>query len=96
MKKNDKGLEELLTLLKTHPELIKELVFDPTSIKALLKTKAARRLVLGVDATAFLKYVAGPKDGYPIAQCLQNTQYLCAKGTRVVLPGCLKGTQHPR
>lgn len=100
MKKNDNGLGELLELLKTHPELIKELVFDPTSIKPLLRSKAARRLVLGVDAKKFLRYVAGPQDGYPIAQCLKQTKLLCAKGSKVVVAcgggtkyGCGGGTQ---
>jgi hypothetical protein len=99
MKKND-NLGELLELLKTHPELIKELVFDSKSIKSLLKSKAARQLALGVDATAFLEYVAGPEDGYPVAQCFGGTKYLCAKGSKVVVAcgggtkyGCGGGTQ---
>jgi hypothetical protein len=83
MKNNDNGMKELLKLLKRHPELIKELVFDRNNIRSLLRSKAARRLALGQDTTAFLKYVAGPKDGYPIAQCFQQTKVLCAKGTRV-------------
>jgi hypothetical protein len=91
MKKNDNGLGELLGLLRTNPKLIKELVFDPTSIQLLLKTKAARKLVLGVNARAFLKYVAGTKDGYPIAQCLKETRLLCAKGTR--FGACGGGTE---
>lgn len=95
MNNNDKGLEELLALLKTHPELIKELVFDSSNIKHLLSA-AAQQLTLGVDTQEFLEYVAGPQDGYPITQCLRNTQYLCAKGTKVKLPSCLRGTQlHP-
>ncbi|MBV9345994.1 MAG: hypothetical protein JO341_14905 [Gammaproteobacteria bacterium] len=96
MKKNDKGLEELLKLLQTHPELIKELVFDSTNIRRLLKTKAARKLALGVDTTAFLLYVAGPEDGYPVSQCLGGTKALCAKGTGVgVGLNCRKGTRRP-
>jgi hypothetical protein len=93
MNNNDKGLEELLALLKTHPELIKELVFDSSNIKNLLSA-AAQQLTLGVDTQQFLDYVAGPQDGYPITQCLRNTQVLCAKGTKVGLPSCLRGTQH--
>jgi hypothetical protein len=85
MKKNDKGLGELLALLKTHPELMSALVFDPRSIKRLLRSKAARRLVLGVDTRAFLKYVAGPQDGGPIALCFGGTKVLCPKRTRYPL-----------
>jgi len=92
MKKNDNGLEELLELLKTHPELIKELVFNSKSIKSLLKSKAARKLALGVDAKKFLSYVAGPEDGYPIAQCFGGTKRLCAKGSRVA--ACGGGTKY--
>jgi hypothetical protein len=91
MKNKDNGLRELLEVLKTHPELIKELVFDSKSIKSLLKSKAARKLVLGVDATAFLEYVAGPEDGYPIAQCFGGTRWLCAKGSKVIV--CVGGTK---
>lgn len=92
MKKKDKGLEELLGLLKTHPDLIRDLVFDPTSIKRLLKSRAARRLVNpGMDATAFLECVASSEGGYPIAQCFGGTRYLCAKGTQCAL--CAGGTR---
>jgi hypothetical protein len=93
MKKNDNGLGELLALLKAHPELMKDLVFEPTKITTLLRGNAARRLVLGVDAKKFLKYVASSKDGYPIAQCLKETRVLCAKGTAQAL--CGGGTSHP-
>jgi hypothetical protein len=91
MKKNDNGLGELLALLKNHPELMRELVFDPSSVARLLKSRAARRLVIGEKATAFLEYVSGYEDGYPIAQCYRQTKYLCAKGTKQVL--CGSGTQ---
>jgi hypothetical protein len=91
MKKNDKGLGELLALLKNYPDLTKELVFDPISVTRLLKSRAARRLVIGAKATAFLEYLADPEDGYPIAQCFRQTKYLCAKGTKLVL--CGSGTQ---
>jgi hypothetical protein len=92
MKTNDNGMGELLEVLKTHPDLISALVFDPVSIKRLLKTKAARRLVLGVDTKAFLRYLAGPQDGGPIAHCLKRTAVLCPKKTRC--PHGL-GTKHP-
>jgi hypothetical protein len=91
MKKNDKGLEELLGLLKSHPELIKDLVFDSASVKRLLKGAAAQQLSLGVNTQKFLKYISGPVGGYPIAQCLRGTQTLCAKGTAV--GACLRGTR---
>jgi hypothetical protein len=88
MKNVDKSMGELLDLLKTHPELISALVFDPASVKGLLKSKAARRLVLGVDAKAFMRFVAASKDGGPVAACLQRTAAFCA-GTIL----CLGGTR---
>jgi hypothetical protein len=91
MKKNDKGMGELLELLKTQPQLMCALVFDPESIKRLLGTKLARRLVLGVDTKAFLSYVSGPKDGGPIALCRAATKVLCPKRTRY--PLCLGNTR---
>jgi hypothetical protein len=90
MKKNDKGMGELLDLLKTHPELISALVFDPASIKRLLRSKAARQLVLGVDTRAFLSYVAGPEDGGPIALCLKRTRVLCKRTRCPKLSRCPK------
>lgn len=75
MKKNDLAMELLLDLLKTHPELISALVFDPASIKRLLKSKAARKLLLGVDVKAFLKYIAST-DGAPVAACSYRTSAL--------------------
>jgi hypothetical protein len=98
MANNDCGFDDLLALLKTNPELIKELVFDPDSVQALLTTKEAKKLALGVDpgqpvdALTFLNYVAGPDDGYPITQCLKKTTLLCAKGTKVSILACLGGT----
>jgi hypothetical protein len=86
-KKNDKGLAELLELLRTRPDLIDALVFDPARVKGLLQQKAARRMVLGVSTKAFLRYVSGSSDGGPIAICLRRTVQLCAVGT-----GCAGGT----
>jgi hypothetical protein len=94
MKTSDNGLGELLELFKSHPELISALVFDPASIKRLLKSKAARKLVIGVDTRAFLQYIAGPTDGGPIAVCLRKTVVVCPKGTRTACPGA-HGTKHP-
>jgi hypothetical protein len=91
------GLDELLDLLKKNPGLIKELIFNPETIQELLGTNEARKLALGVDAQqtadpqTFLNYVAGPDDGYPIAQCLKKTTIMCAKGTRFV--ACYGGTK---
>jgi hypothetical protein len=95
MKKNDNGIGELLDLLKTHPEFIRDLVFDSTRIKRFLKGRAARRLAGGVDptdpATVFLKCIASTDGGDAIGRCYSATQYLCAKGTRCEL--CYGGTQ---
>jgi hypothetical protein len=91
MKKKDKDLDELLQLLRKNPRLMKELVFDPSNIKSLLASKGARRL-LSQPVKDFLEYVAGPQDGYPIAQCFKGTKILCAKGTLV----CVGGTAPPR
>jgi hypothetical protein len=79
---------ELLQLLKDHPELVSGLVFDATNVRCLLKTRAARRLVIGVDTKAFLSHVADSKGGGPIAMCVGQTVSLCA-GTIL----CLGGTK---
>jgi hypothetical protein len=76
MKNNDKGMRELLKLLKAHPELISALVLDPRSVRRLLKGKAARKMTLGIDTRALLEYVAGPGGG-PIAMCLVRTARFC-------------------
>jgi hypothetical protein len=91
MKKNkyDKGLDELLDLLKKNPKLMKELVFEPNNcaqLLARLNSRGAREMV-GKPVKKFLGYVAGNRDGYPIAQCFEGTQALCAKGTRCGLCG---------
>ena len=88
MKKNkDRGLAELLELLRARPDLIDALVFDPARVKRLLKQKAARRMVLGASTRAFLRYVSGSPEGGPIAMCLRRTVQLCACAT-----GCTGGT----
>jgi hypothetical protein len=97
MKKNkEDGLQELLQLLQQNPGLIKDLIFNPEVIASVLHSKKARRLLRGVDPAAdsqlFLEYVAGPDDGYPIAQCFARTALLCAKGTKISLP-CVSGTK---
>jgi len=87
----DKGLQELLDLLKTKRGLIREIVFDTDNIETLfkgkLRRKAARRLAVGVDPKTFLMYVGGPQDGFPVAVCLKHTDILCAKGSAIVLCG---------
>jgi hypothetical protein len=85
MKNYDKGLGALLDLLKKHPELLREVVFDTKGIRKLLGTKAARQLTLGPGPTDFLQYMGGSIDGYPISSCQQSTQVLCAKGTGISL-----------
>jgi hypothetical protein len=95
---SDHGLDDLLDLLKANPALMKEIVFNYEVILDVLESKAARRLVLGADATnivdaqTFLNYVAGGDDGYPIAQCLKGTKHLCAKGTKYSVQ-CAGGTK---
>jgi hypothetical protein len=91
MKKNkyDKGLDELLELLKKNPKLMKELVFEPNNcaqLLAQLNGRGAREMV-GKPVKRFLEYVAGGRDGYPIGQCFGGTQALCAKGTKCGLCG---------
>jgi hypothetical protein len=99
VKRNDKGMTELLDLLKAHPDLMSALVFDPRSIRRLLRGKAARQLTIGVNTRAFLSYVAKPGDAGPVALCLQQTALLCAKGTQcspgTLPPPCLKGSRTP-
>lgn len=86
MNKNyDKGLGELLKLLRRRPELLREIVFDTNRVRRLLRTKAARQLTLGQEATDFLNYSSASADGYPVAPCLQGTKVLCAKGTGISL-----------
>jgi len=86
-KKNDNGLDDLLKLLRERPELVKELIFHAPNIQRLLKSRAARTLALGVDASAFLTYLASDEDGYAIAQCFGGTESLCAKGTGYAVCG---------
>jgi hypothetical protein len=97
-KNNDSGLDELLKLLQQNPSLIKDLIFNPEAVASVLRSKKARRLLRGrdpaADAKRFLTYVAGPVDGYPVAQCFKQTSVLCAKGTKISLP-CSGGTKPP-
>ena len=87
MTKDDSAFKELLELLKRHPALMKDLVFDPTHIQGLLNSEEARKLALGEEATAFLRYVSSGDDGYGIAQCFKGTGVLAAKGTKMLVCG---------
>jgi hypothetical protein len=99
MKKNDRGMTELLSLLRAHPDLIRDLVFDPNSIMRVLRSRSARRLVRGRDAQEFLTRMAAPADGYPISQCYAATKTLCGKGTMACvgntkpIPNCVGNTK---
>ena len=90
-KKIDKAMGELLTLLKTHPQLVHSLVFNPKEVKRLLKSAAAKKLVRGVDMKTLLERVAGPEAGFPHAQCRRGTALLCPKATRPAL--CAGGSK---
>jgi hypothetical protein len=81
MKKKDKGFDELLELLKEHPEVIREIMFQPEKIPKLLKSRTARRLATDGATFQFLDYMSSPADGVPLAICYGGTQSLCAKGT---------------
>ena len=73
MKNKELAMEQLLELLEARPELVSALVFEPIRIMRLLKSKAARKLVLGVDVTAFLKDIISSTDGGPVALCRRRT-----------------------
>ena len=87
MIRDDTAFKEVIDLLKTHPELMKDLVLDPSRIQQLLKSEEAQELALGQEATEFLTYVGGNEDGYGISQCLNGTGVLCAKGTKIGMCG---------
>jgi hypothetical protein len=82
MRNKDKGTGELLELIKTKPELVSALVFDTRNIERLVRSKAGRRLVRGVDTGAFLRSVAGPAEGGPIALCDGRAAVSCRKRTK--------------
>jgi hypothetical protein len=88
MKNNDSGIEELLEVLKTNPEIISALVFDPDSVKRLLNSKAARKLVLGVKFKNFITYVTSASNGGPVARCIDKT--------KVISPCCPGGSRRAR
>jgi len=90
---NNKGLGELLGLLKGHPELVDALVYDPKRVRRFLKTEAAQQLISD-DTRTFLRYVSGSAEGASLALCLGGTNLLCAGATKVGQP-CLQGTKPP-
>jgi hypothetical protein len=89
---NNVVFENLLELLRQHPEIVREIVLDPINLTGALK--AAEAANFGEDTRKFLTYVAGERDGYNIVQFLHNTSYIgmCAKGTSPPLLQCLRGT----
>jgi hypothetical protein len=95
-RKQDPGMGALLDLLKGRPELVHALIFDHVQVKRLLKSRAARILVPGVDARKMLlRRVAeapasGPlrlmSGGYPVP----NTAIPWIGGS--IKAYCMRGT----
>jgi len=87
--KYDKGLEELLKLFTSRPDLVKEIIFEPNNCAKLLAElrSGAARDSLSQPVQDFLGYVAGGQDGYAIAACFGGTSQACAKGTAYGLCG---------
>lgn len=83
--KNDKAVQELLALIKAHPELIHAIMFNPVTVKRLLKSPEARRLVLGKEAKEFLENLVETKVG-PVGVCGGGTFVFLGTG------GCRTGT----
>jgi hypothetical protein len=98
MKNKELAMEQLLELLEARPELVGALVFEPIRIMRLLEDKAARKLVLGVDVTAFLKDIISSTDGGPVALCRRRTIVLsaakCPRTTRT--PGAAAAARSRR
>jgi hypothetical protein len=82
MRNKDKGTGELLELLKTKPQLVSALVSDTRNVKRLLKSKAGRRLILGVDTSALLRSGGGLAEGGPIAFCDGRAAVACRRRTK--------------
>jgi hypothetical protein len=72
--------QNLLTFLGNHPEVVRDIVFDPVNLQTAL---AADPQV--PPTKTFLDYLSQPADGHPIANCGGNTRYMCAKGTKMQL-----------
>jgi hypothetical protein len=90
MSNNDDSFEVLLELLKQNREIIREIVFHPERIPAVLAHKKARKLLRDAPSAAeFLKYMVAETDGYPIAFCYCGTRSLCGKGSLF----CVGGTK---
>jgi hypothetical protein len=95
----DHGMGALLGLLKGRPDLVHALIFDHVQVKNLLKSRAARILVPGVDARKMLlrRVAGGPASGppprfmaggYPVP----NTAIQWIGGS--IKAYCLKGTYY--
>ena len=92
MNNNDDDFAALLELLKQNRAVIREIVFHPEKIPAVLDHKGAKKLLRSAPpAKRFLKYMAKTDDGYPVAFCWAETQSLCGKGTLM----CVGGTKPP-
>ena len=77
IKKKDTGMGELLGLLKTRPHLVHALLVDHRSVMRLLQSKAARRLVPGLNAKSLLKRVrAAGLQGRIYANCYGGTRWV--------------------
>jgi len=96
-RRSDGGLRELLNLLRRHPELANALVFDPARVRRLLRTQAARELLVGVDAGTLLMSVSDSTGETPLALCMQVTALVvppigCPGNTRTI-PTCPGNTR---
>ena len=94
---SERGLRELLKVLRAHPELANAVVFDPAKVKRLLKTPAARSLLVGVDAGTLLMSVSNSTGDTPLALCMQLTAVVtppiqCPGNTRTI-PTCPGNTR---
>jgi len=96
-RRGERGLRELLKLLGSHPELANAIVFDPARVKRLLKTQAARRLLVGVDAGTLLRSVSYSTGETPLALCMQLTAIVVppipCPGNTKTLPTCPGNTK---
>jgi hypothetical protein len=74
-RKKDPAMGPLLDLLKARPELVHALVFDHAKVERLLKSRAARQLVPGVDARKMLlkSVTGGVPAGGPAPGCYTGT-----------------------
>ena len=88
MKKRDKHMGAVLDLLKDHPELVRALIVDHVKVKRLLKTKAARALVAGVDLTKPLMKRGARAGRGPAAVSPGGAKHPSGKGQLQEHPDC--------